>query len=321
MEYRQVGRSGLRVSSVALGSWLTYGNSVGLDATRACVDRAIERGVNFLDTADVYAEGEAERVLGRALADHRRSALVVATKCYFAMGAGPNDRGLSRKHVSESVDASLRRLGTDYIDLYQCHRFDEQTPLDELVRTMDDLIRRGKILYWGVSCWTAEQIRQVCRIADETGACRPISNQPPYSLLERGVEAEVVPASLELGVGQVVFSPLAQGILSGKYSGNRRPEGSRASDRRLGRWLRPSLTPEILETVDGLVPIAESVGVTLAQLALAWCLHQPGITSTIFGASSVEQLEENVGAASVELSTEVLTRIATALGDVRRTVL
>jgi len=317
MEYRTLGRSGLKVSSVALGSWLTYGAKVDVDRARACVRAAFDAGVIFFDTADVYAGGKAEEVLGVIVKDYRRSDWVLATKCYFPMSEKPNDRGLSRKHVMESADASLARLGTDYIDLFQCHRYDDETPLSELVRAMDDLVRMGKVLYWGVSCWSAEQVREVCRLADAMGAVRPISNQPPYSLLRRDIEDEVVPACLDEGLGQVVFSPLAQGILTGKYSGNARPEGSRATEDFASTWLKGDLRTPILDAVDGLVPIAEAHGVTMAQLSLAWCLAKPGISSVICGASSAEQVAENVAAAELALDADAVARIEAAIGDVR----
>lgn len=317
MHYQALGRSGLKVSRVALGSWLTYGAKVDVDRARACVRAAFEAGVIFFDAADVYAGGKAEEVLGTCLREYRRADWVLATKCYFPMSDNPNDRGLSRKHVLESVDASLGRLGTDYIDLYQCHRYDEETPLPELVRAMDDLVRMGKVLYWGVSCWSAAQVREVCRLADAMGAVRPISNQPPYSLLRRDIEEEVVPACEEEGLGQVVFSPLAQGILTGKYSGNARPEGSRATEDFGSTWLKGDLRLPVLDAVDRLAPIAEKHGATLAQLALAWCLAKPGIASVICGASRPEQVGENVAAADLELTPDAIVEIEAAIGDAK----
>lgn len=313
MQYRRLGRSGLKVSAVSLGSWLTYGNSVEDATARDCLRAAIEAGVNLLDTADVYADGQAEEVLGRLIRDHRRQDLVVATKVFFPMSEAPNDQGLSRKHVMESCEASLRRLGLDYLDLYQCHRHDPDTPLDELVRAMDDLIRQGKVLYWGVSEWTAEQLREVVGVARGLLACPPISNQPLYNALERDLEAEVLPTSVELGIGQVVFSPLAQGVLTGKYLGGAVPPGSRLANERLNAFMKRRLSADNLRKVEALAAIARELGVPVATLALAWCLRQPNVASVIVGASRPEQVRENVAAADLALSPAVLARIEEAL--------
>lgn len=317
MQYKRLGRSGLRVSNLALGSWLTFGGKVDREGTKTCVRAAIEGGITFFDTADVYSYGQAEIVLGHALEGIPRNQLVLASKCYFPMSDHPNDRGLSRKHVTESLHGSLRRLRTDYVDLYQCHRHDQHTPLEELVQTMGMLLTQGKILYWGVSCWSAEQIREVCRLADRLLVPRPISNQPPYSLLERQIDEEVVPACLEEGLGQIVFSPLAQGLLTGKYSQGEKPKESRATQERGGLWIRPWLKEHILASVDRLRPIADELDLTLAQLALAWCWHKPGVDSVIFGASSVGQVENNLRSADVKLTDEDVTAIEMAIGDVR----
>ncbi len=317
MHYRRLGASGLKISVLALGSWLTYGSKVDSAGTRACVEAALEGGINLLDTADVYSFGDAESALGRVLQGRARRHVVLATKCFFPMSEDPNDRGLSRKHLVESVEGSLRRLRTDYVDLYQCHRWDERIPLAELVWTIGALMTQGKILYWGVSCWSAEQIAEVCRVADSMGVPRPISNQPPYNLLERDIEAAVVPASLEAGLGQVVFSPLAQGLLSGKYAGGKVPEGSRAAEERGGIWLRPWLRDEVLGAVRRLAEIAEDLGMSCAQLALAWCAHRPGVASVLCGASSPAQVAENVAAATVSFSDENLRRIDEAVQGVR----
>jgi voltage-dependent potassium channel beta subunit len=309
MEYRALGRSGLQVSEISLGSWLTLGSSVDRETTREIVHRAFDLGINFFDTADVYAAGQAEEVLGQALKAIPRRYAVIATKAYFPMSQHPNDRGLSRKHLFESVEASLRRLGTDYIDLHQCHRPDPSTPLEETVCAYEDLIRQGKLLYWGVSEWSAEQIAEACRIADERIAYRPISNQPQYSLLRRQIEAAVLPVSVREGVSQVVWSPLAQGVLSGKYSGGAKPSGSRASDAQRNQFMRSYLEPEILSRVDRLQPIARELGLSLAQLALAWCLRERGVASVIVGATRLSQLEENVKASGVRLPAELDARI------------
>ncbi len=309
MRTRALGRSGLRVSELSLGSWLTLGSGVDRSQTARLVAHAFALGINLFDTADVYAEGEAERALGDAIASLPRAQLVIATKCFFAMSDGPNDRGLSRKHIVESVEGSLRRLRTDYIDLHQCHRFDPETPLDETVRAYDDLIRQGKVLYWGVSHWSGEQIEAGCAIADRQRALRPISNQPSYSILDREVEAGLLAASARAGVGQIVFSPLAQGVLTGKYGAGRRPDRSRASDPKRNRWMQNVLKDDVLARIDQLRPIAESLDCTLAQLALAWCLRDPGIASVLIGATSTAQLDENVARLEVEIPAASLARI------------
>ncbi len=309
MRTRALGRSGLQVSEVSLGSWLTLGSRVDFTETARLVHQAFDLGVNLFDTADVYAQGEAEKALGRALAELPRHHVVIATKCFFAMSEHANDRGLSRKHVVESVEGSLRRLGTDYLDLHQCHRPDPDTPLEETVRAYGDLIRQGKLLYWGVSEWPPDLLDEACRLADAHGAYRPISNQPCYSLLERRIEGGVLPTSARHGIGQIVFSPLAQGALTGKYSGGRIPDQSRANDPKRNLWMNECLTPEVLERVDRLRPIADGLGISMAQLALAWCLREPGVASVIIGATRREQLEENVKAVGVEIPQTELDRI------------
>jgi len=306
MQYVNLGDSGLKVSRVALGSWLTYGSSVDSDGAEACVRAALDAGVIFIDTADVYARGEAETVLGAALEGVRRSSYVLASKAFWPMSDNPNDRGLSRKHLFESCHASLARLRTDYMDLYQCHRYDTQTPLEETVRAMGDLVAQGKVLYWGVSCWRASQIKEACYLADELGAPRPISNQPPYNLLDREIEQEVIPTSLDEGLGQVVFSPLAQGILTGKYSGGRRPEGSRGADDQRNVFMLQHLEAGTLGRVDRLVEIASDLGTSPARLSLAWCLRDEAVASVIVGATRTSQVEDNVGAAELELGEDVL---------------
>jgi len=301
MQSRRLGNSGLQVSTVSIGSWLTFGESVDEAATRELVAQAIDLGVSLFDTADVYANGEAERALGAALGPRQRQQVVLATKCFFPVSDAPNDRGLSRKHLFQSVESSLLRLGTDYLDLHQCHRFDPDTPLEETVRAYEDLIRQGKVLYWGTSLWTGEQIAAACELADATGGFRPVSNQPVYSILRREMEAEVLPRCGELGVGQIVFSPLAQGVLTGKYSGGRLPEGSRANDPRLGRFMKRYLDGETLQRVDALTPLAEALALPLATLALAWCLREPGVCSVITAATDRDQLDQNCAAASVTI--------------------
>jgi aryl-alcohol dehydrogenase-like predicted oxidoreductase len=309
MEYRALGRSGLQVSEVSLGSWLTLGSSVDREATREIVHRAYDLGINFFDTADVYAGGQAEEVLGQALRAIPRRYLVIASKAFFPMSEHPNDRGLSRKHLFESVEASLRRLGTDYLDLHQCHRPDPATPIEETVCAYEDLVRQGKVLYWGVSEWRAAQIEEACRVADRRLAYRPVSNQPQYSLLRRQIEAEVVPACEREGLSQIVFSPLGQGVLSGKYSGGAKPSNSRAADAQRNQFMRAYLAPEVLGRVDRLQPIANELGITLAQLALAWCLRLPNLASVIVGATRPSQLEENAKASGVRIPAELQARI------------
>jgi len=309
MEYRRLGASGLKVSEVSLGSWLTYGGSVDFAAAREIIHAAYDLGINLFDTADVYSGGQGEAALGEALRGIPRSHLVIATKCYFPVGERPNDRGLSRKHVVESVEASLRRLRTDYIDLHQCHRADPETPVEETVRAYEDLVRQGKLLYWGVSEWSAAQIVDACRTADAKNAYRPISSQPQYSILRRQIEAEILPTCEREGLGQIVWSPLGQGVLTGKYSGGARPAGSRATDPERGHFMQRLLAEDVLDRVDQLTPLADELGFSLAQLALAWCLRRSGVASVIVGATQVKQVEENARAAGVRLPPEAEERI------------
>lgn len=310
MKYRRLGRSGTRVSEVILGSWLTFGSSVDETATAACVRAALELGIQTFDTADVYALGAAERALGKALAGVPRKDIVLATKCFWPTGQGPNDRGLSRKHVMESCHASLQRLQTDYVDLFQCHRFDPEVPLEETVRALEDLVRQGKTLAWGVSVWTGAQVREALDLARQAGGYGPVSNQPPYSLLERGIEAEVLPTCRALGVGQIVFSPLAQGVLTGKYGAGTRPGGSRGADPDRNRFMQPHLAPDVLARVGRFAALAAEAGLTPARLALAWCLRQPGIDAVIVGATRPEQVRENAGAADVRIDDALARRVA-----------
>jgi len=314
MKYRQLGRWGVKLSTVGLGSWLTYGNAVDKQSARECIRRAFELGVNFFDTANVYARGRTEEIVGKALAEFPRDAFVLATKVYFPMGHGPNDRGLSRKHVFEQLHHSLRRLRVDYIDLYQCHRFDETTPLEETCAVMNDLIQQGKVLYWGVSEWTADQISEAVEICLEGGWAVPVSNQPEYSALWRKIEKEVLPTCEQLGLGNVVWSPLAQGILTGKYlSAEKVPSGSRASgDQR--EFMAEYLTKPILDAVQALKPVADQAGCTLAQLALAWCLRQPQVTSVIVGATKPKHVDDNVTASDLELGDDVFAEVDRIIG-------
>lgn len=314
MKYRNLGRSGLKISEIGLGSWLTYGGTVEDQTAESCIDQAYELGINFFDTANVYRKGEAEVVVGRALAKYNRDSFVLATKAYWPMGEGPNDRGLSRKHIFEQVHASLKRLNVDYIDLWQCHRFDPETPLEETLRAIDDLVTQGKILYAGVSEWSALQIQQALQIADSKLLDRIISNQPQYSMLERYIEKKDVLALCEReGVGQVVWSPLAQGVLTGKYvKGQPYPEGSRGTTDAANMIARFT-TDANLDKIERLKTVAERKECSLAQLALAWVLRQPNVASAIIGASRPSQVAENVKAIDVQLSTADIEEIETIL--------
>jgi voltage-dependent potassium channel beta subunit len=315
MNYRHLGASGLRVSEIALGSWLTYGGTVEDDSAVSCIHRAFEQGVNFFDTANVYRRGEAEKVVGRALAGIDRDDYVLATKVYFPMGEGPNDRGLSRKHIMEQCHRSLKRLGVDYVDLYQCHRPDPHTPLVETLRALEDLVRQGKALYVGVSEWSAELLDEARRIQRERGWDPLVSNQPQYSMLYRPIEADIIPLSEQLGMGQVVFSPIAQGVLTGKYlPGDEPPQGSRATGPDAS-FIQPFMRDDVLAAVQQLRPIADGLGVTMAQLAIAWVLRQENVSSAIVGASRPEQVDENLAASGVELGPDVLRAIDDALGS------
>jgi aryl-alcohol dehydrogenase-like predicted oxidoreductase len=318
MEHRYLGNSGLKISEIAYGNWLTHGSQVEEDAATACVRQALAEGITTFDTADVYANTRAESVLGRALAGERRESLEIFTKVYWPTGpGGPNDSGLSRKHIMESINGSLTRLQTDYVDLYQAHRYDVETPLEETMQAFADVIRSGKALYIGVSEWTAEQIRDGQALAHQLGFSL-ISSQPQYSMLWRVIEDEVVPTSQELGLGQIVWSPIAQGVLTGKYlPGQPVPEGSRATDdqggsQNISRWLRD----EVLEAVQRLAPIAQAADLTMAQLAVAWVLRNPNVSAAIVGASRPEQVTDNAKASGVILGDDVMAAIDDALGDV-----
>lgn len=309
MEYRRLGRTGLKVSEISLGSWLTYGGYVEEQKATSSIDKAYELGINFFDTANVYMRGEAEKVVGKALSKYDRTSYVLATKVFGKMGDGPNDSGLSRKHIIEQCNASLKRLGTDYIDIYYCHRYHTETPLEETLRALDDLVRQGKVLYVGVSEWTAEQMTEAIHLADKKLLDRIVVNQPNYSMLHRHIEKEIIPVSEKHGIGQVVFSPLAQGVLTGKYKkGEPVPAGSRASQENLSN-LFGVLNDENLDKVEKLKGIAQNEDLTLSQLAIAWILRQPNVASALVGASRPEQLEENVKASGVKLSGETLQQI------------
>jgi len=317
MEFRHLGRSGLLISEIAYGNWITHGSQVEEDAAVACVRAALDEGITTFDTADVYAGGRAEEVLGRALKGERRQGLEIFTKVFWATGPGPNDRSLSRKHIMESIDGSLSRLQTDYVDLYQAHRYDYSTPLEETMQAFADVVRSGKALYIGVSEWTATELRAGWEMAQDL-KIPFVSNQPQYSALWRVIEAEVVPASIELGIGQVVFSPIAQGVLSGKYAvGQAPPEGSRATDEKSGaNFISRLLNDEVLTAVEALRPLAEQAGLTMAQLAVAWVLQNQNVSAAIIGASRPEQVRDNVKASGVRLEADLMKAIDAALDPV-----
>src|SRR4051794_28764059 len=315
MEYRHLGRSGLLVSEISYGNWITHGSQVEEDQALACVRAALDNGITTFDTADVYAGTKAESVLGHALEGERRDGLEIFTKVFWPTGTGPNDRGLSRKHILTSIDGSLRRLKTDYVDLYQAHRYDHTTPLEETIGAFADVVRAGKALYIGVSEWRAEEIRAAKALADELRVPL-VSNQPQYNMLWRVIEAEVVPTCEELGLSQIVWSPIAQGVLTGKYRpGARPPEGARATDERGGGVMRDLLRDDVLRRVQDLKPIADELGLSMAQLAVAWVLQNFNVASAIIGASRPEQVADNVNAAGVILEAQVLKRIDDVLGD------
>jgi aryl-alcohol dehydrogenase-like predicted oxidoreductase len=316
MEFRHLGRSGLVISEIAYGNWITHGNQVEAEAAHACVRAALDAGITTFDTADVYASTKAETVLGEALQGERRAGLEIFTKVFWPTGPGRNDRGLSRKHILESIDGSLRRLQTDYVDLYQAHRYDNSTPLEETMLAFADVVRSGKALYIGVSEWKASEIRAAAELAKELRVPL-ISSQPQYSMLWRVIEAEVVPTCEELGLGQIVWSPIAQGVLTGKYlPGQPPPGGSRATDSVGGNFVRQMLDDELLTRVQQLKPLAEQAGLSMAQLAVAWVLQNRNVSAAIIGASRPEQVVDNVKAAGVTLEPELLKQIDEVLGSV-----
>lgn len=311
VEFRFVGNSGFKISEITYGNWLTHGSQVENDQAKACVRAALDAGITTFDTADVYANTQAEVVLGEALKGERRESLEILTKVFGPTGPkGHNDVGLSRKHIMESINGSLKRLQTDYVDIYQAHRYDYETPLEETIQAFADLVRMGKVLYVGVSEWTAQQIQDGHDLAEQLGI-HMISNQPQYSMLWRVIEADVVPVCVSLGISQIVFSPLAQGVLTGKYrAGEQPPAGSRATDEKGGadmikRWM----SDDVLERVQKLVPIAEEAGLSMAQLAVAWTLQNNNVASAIIGASRPEQVQDNAAAAGIKLDDELVAKI------------
>lgn len=311
MNYRSLGNSGVRVSAVSLGSWLTFGHKTDEKMAVRCVRRAFELGINFFDTANVYAGGRGESALGAALSSFPRHEYVLATKAYFPVGPGPNDRGLSRKHIFEQVHLSLERLRTDYVDLFQCHRYDGDTPLDETLRAIDDLITQGKVLYGGVSMWSAQQIEHAVRLGRELGLRRLVSNQPQYHILRREIEENgVLEVCGREGLGLIVYSPLARGVLTGKYTSVEQvPGDSRAADERGREFMGPWFSAEGLAKVAKLKRIAEETGLELPAMAIAWCLRRPEVSSAIVGATKVEHVEANAAAADLQLGDDVLEAI------------
>ena len=318
MEFRYVGNSGFKISEITYGNWLTHGSQVENDQAKACVRAALDAGITTFDTADVYANTKAEIVLGEALKGERRESLEILTKVYWPTGpGGPNDVGLSRKHIMESINGSLSRLQTDYVDIYQAHRYDYETPLEETMQAFADLVRMGKVLYVGVSEWSAQQIQDGHDLAEELGI-HLISNQPQYSMLRRVIEGEVIPACVSLGMSQIVFSPIAQGVLTGKYRpGEQPPAGSRATDEKGGAdMIKKWMSDDVLKRVQQLVPLAEEAGLSMAQLAVAWVLQNDNVASAIIGASRPEQVHDNAAAAGVKLEDDLLSNIDEVLNPV-----
>jgi aryl-alcohol dehydrogenase-like predicted oxidoreductase len=313
MQYRKLGASDLEISVISLGSWLTYGVGIEADASRACVNRAFQLGINFIDTANVYGRGAAETVLGEALRGRPRDSYVLATKVFFPMG--PTDRGLSRPQILKQIDASLRRLQTDYVDLYQCHRYDPQTPLEETMEALSEVVRAGKARYIGFSEWSPAQIEAAFAIP---GVERFVSSQPQYSLLHRQPEQAVIPISARNGVSQIVWSPLGQGVLTGKYQPGAQPPGdSRAASERMGHAMNDLMRPDVLDAVQQLKPLAAEAGCSLAQFALAWVLREPNVASAIVGASRPGQLDDNAAAAELQVDPALFGRAEQIIGALR----
>lgn len=318
MKYRRLGKSGLKVSEIGLGSWLTYGTATEAETAQNCIHQAYDLGINFFDTANAYNNGEAEKVMGSALKGYTRSSYVLATKVFFAMGKDPNERGLSRKHIVEQCEASLKRLGTDYIDLYQCHRFDSETSVEETLRALDDLTAQGKVLYTGISEWSAAQIKDAAATGKRLGLRPLVSNQPIYNMFERYIEREgVIQACEQEGMGQIVFSPLAQGVLTGKYKpGQAVPSGSRAANDKTNGVINSYMRDDVLQVAEKLEQLAGSIGASLSQFALAWVLRQPNISSAIIGSSRPAQIEENVKAVEIVMTDELLAQTEAILAEV-----
>jgi len=320
MNYRKLGRYGLKVSEVALGGWLTHGRTLDDGTTTQIVKDAFDRGINFFDTADVYNTGEAEKSLGLAIKSLKREDLVIGTKCFFPMSDNPNDRGLSRKHIFESVHNSLKRMEIDYVDIMQFHRLDLETPVDETVRAIDDLVRQGKVLYWGTSEWPAHKITEAVLTARDLNANPPASNQPLYNMISRGIEDAVLPVSEQYGIGNVVFSPLAQGVLTGKYPPGQAPAaGTRAADDKSNMFMKRMMEDDTLKRVQDLKAYVEGLGYTMPQFTLAWCLRQKAVSSVIIGATSVGQVEANIAASGLVLDSEIWTKAENILTGKKET--
>lgn len=314
MQYRKLGRTGLMVSEISLGSWLTYGDVTERDIAIKSIDTAYDLGINFFDTANVYARGASEEVVGEALRKYSRESYVLATKVFWPMGDGPNDRGLSRKHIFEQAHASLKRLKHDYVDIYYCHRYDPNTPIDETLRTIEDLVRQGKVMYVGVSEWTAAQIQEAIGTSDKYLLDRIVVNQPEYSMLKRKIESEIIPVSQQNGVSQVVFSPLAQGVLTGKYSSKGNiPADSRAKDPKANMFIGQFMNEEVLRKVERLDALAKEADMKLSHMAIAWILRQDNVASALVGASRPEQVIENAKASGIVLPEDLLSRIEEVL--------
>ena len=316
MHYRRLGRSGIKVSEISYGAWVTFGNQLSVTEARELIHAAYDHGINFFDNADVYARGQAEIIMGKAIEGIPREALVLSTKVFWPTMPGPNGRGLSRKHITESIHASLRRLNTDYVDIYYCHRFDPDTPVEEVVYTMNILIQQGKILYWGTSEWTGAQITEAIGIARQYNLIPPVVEQPQYNMFHRRqVEVDLAPVAQKFGIGLTTWSPLYSGVLTGKYNDGI-PEGSRASLENMA-WIRDRITPEAIAKVRLLSALASDLGITTAQLAIAWLLRRKEVSSVITGASKLAQLEENLGAAEAlpKLTNDVLERIESILDN------
>ena len=312
MEYRRLGRSGLKLSEISLGSWLTYGSRVEAEAAKACIRTAYEHGINHFDCAVVYGAQphQAEEVVGEALREFPRHTYTVTSKVFWKVGPSTYDQGLSRKHLIERVEMSLKAMKLDYIDIYYAHRYDPDTDLEETLRAFDDLVAQGKILYYGFSQWTAAQFENAAAIVDKRNLRRPVASQPVYNMLDRYIEKEIMPICAREGIGQIVYSPLAQGVLTGKYKpGMPLPEGSRGANPEINRWIKELLASGVIAKVDALQDLAEEAGLTLAELALAWVLRQPNVASALVGASRPEQIEANVKAVDVELSQDLLAKI------------
>lgn len=315
MKYRRLGRSGLKVSEISLGSWLTYGKSVEDDTATKTIHKAYELGINFFDSANVYERGQGEIVMANALREFSRESYVITTKAFWPTGDGPNDRGLSRKHVYEQLHNSLKRMKLDYVDIFYCHRYDPETPVDETLRVIDDLIRQGKILYAGVSEWSAAQIEEAVGIADKYLLDRIIVNQPQYNMLHRYIEDEVIPVSNKHGISQVVFSPLAQGVLTGKYLNGKIPTDSRAANDDINTFVQNFMNDSVQNKVGQLDKLAKELDVTLPSLAIAWILRQPNVASALVGASRPDQVEANVKGIDVELTSDVVAKIEDILSQ------